>query len=245
MRWWMVAGYGLSIVAHIGFAAGIGSIPKTRPRKVSVVKVFDAKPAKKKAAEEEKKPPPVENKPKPPPPPKNTPPPAPTNAAPPPTPQAAMAALPDFGISLSGGGEGGIAIPVAGLMAASGAAANAGPAAARGPAPEKRVKASAPKPSDAPSGCIEEPTKPKAIEKAQPQYVDEARAANVEGVVKVEFRVGADGEVIDAKVLQGLGHGLDQAALAAAKRWKFNPATRCGKPVESRHIVSMRFQLGD
>ena len=63
--------------------------------------------------------------------------------------------------------------------------------------------------------------------------------------MKVEFRVGADGEVIDAKVLQGLGHGLDQAAIAAAKRWKFSPATRCGKPVESRHIVSMRFQLGD
>jgi protein TonB len=130
-------------------------------------------------------------------------------------------------------------------MAAAGPGANGGSSGARGPASEKRVKAAAPKPSDAADGCVEEPTKPKAIEKAQPQYVDEARAANIEGVVKVEFRVGADGEVIDAKVLQGLGHGLDQAALAAAKRWKFSPAMRCGKPVESRHVVSMRFQLGD
>ncbi|HKQ70770.1 MAG TPA: energy transducer TonB, partial [Polyangiaceae bacterium] len=103
----------------------------------------------------------------------------------------------------------------------------------------------APKPSDAADSCIEEATKPKAVEKAQAQYVDEARAANVEGVVKVEMRVSATGEVVDAKVLSGLGHGLDQAAIAAAKRWKFNPATKCGKPVEAKYTVSMRFQLGD
>jgi periplasmic protein TonB len=246
MRWWTIAGCGLSLIVHVGLSAGIGSIPKTRPpRKVSTVKMFDAKPAKKKAAEEEQKPAKVDEKPKPPPPPKNTPPPAPT-AATPPTPQATMAALPDFGLSLGGGVEGGgIAIPVAGMAAN---AANANSAANRGagggPA-EKRVRAAAPKPSEAADGCIEEPTKPKAVEKVQPQYVDEARAANVEGVVKVEFRVGADGEVLEARVIQGLGHGLDQAAVAAAKRWKFNPALRCGKPVESRHVVSMRFQLGD
>ena len=35
--------------------------------------------------------------------------------------------------------------------------------------------------------------------------------------------------MIDVRIVQGLGHGLDESAVAAAKRWKFNPATRCGK----------------
>jgi len=159
-----------------------------------------------------------------------------------------MAALPDFGLSLGGGGgEGGIAIPVAGMAAAaSGGGANAAGGGSRGPAVEKKVKAAAPKPSEASDGCIEETTKPKAISKVTPQYIGSAaHAANVEGVCKVEIRVGADGDVIDSRILQGIGHGMDEIVIAATKQWKFNPATRCGKPVESRHIVSMRFQLGD
>jgi protein TonB len=238
----MIAAYGLSAVAHIGLAAGIGSIPKERPRKVSVVKVFDAKAPKKKAAEEDKKPPKVENKPKPPPPPKNTPPPAPTNAAPPP-PQAPMAALPDFGLSLSGGGEGGIAIPLAGMIAAAGTVNRAAGPAAGGGGGEKRVKAAAPKPTDASDGCVEDPIKPKPVSRSQPQYVDEARNASIEGVVKFELRIGPDGEVIDVRILQGLGHGLDQSVLATVKTWKFNPGTRCGKPVESRYVSQIRFGL--
>jgi|SRR5450432_1680572 len=244
MRWWVITGYGLSVVAHIGFAAGIGSIRKDHPRPPTVITAFESK--KSKSAEKDK---PKEDKPPPPPPkkslepppaPKNTPPP-PTNTSPTPAGHEAMAALPDFGISLGGGADGvGIAVPVAGM-------ANAGPerAAAAGGSQEKRVKGPAPKPTDAADACVEEATKPKSVDRVQPQYTDEARSANVEGVVKVEFRIDANGDVIDAHVISGLGHGLDQAALAAAKRWKFSPATKCGKPVESRHVVGMRFQLGD
>jgi protein TonB len=83
------------------------------------------------------------------------------------------------------------------------------------------------------------------VDKVLGQYTDEARSANVEGVVKLEVRIDANGDVVDARVISGLGHGLDQSALAAAKRWKFNPATKCGKPVESKYVFNMRFQLGD
>jgi periplasmic protein TonB len=245
MRWWVITGYGLSVVAHIGFAAGIGSIRKDHPRpQPTIVKVFETKKAKSKEADKEKEkppPPPPKKSLEPPPPPKNTPPP-PTNTSPTPAGHEAMAALPDFGISLGGGADGaGIAVPIAGQSSAGPERAVAG---GGGPA-EKKVKGPAPKPTDAADACVEEATKPKSVDKVQPQYTDEARSANVEGVVKVEFRIDANGDVVDARVISGLGHGLDQAALAAAKRWKFNPATKCGKPVESRHVVSMRFQLGD
>src|SRR5260221_1454528 len=120
MRWWVIAGYGLSVVAHIGFAAGIGSIRKDHPRpQPTIVKVFESKKEKKKEAEKEKPPPPPPKKSlEPPPPPKNTPPP-PTNTSPTPAGHEAMAALPDFGISLGGGADGvGIAVPIGGTASA-------------------------------------------------------------------------------------------------------------------------------
>jgi protein TonB len=241
MRWWALLGYSASLAVHFGLAAGVGSIPKERPRRATTVKVFEAKKEKKKEAEPEKKEakPPPPKRAETPPAPKNTPP-LPTNATATPAGHEAMAALPDFGISLGGGVESGIAVPMGG-MASNAAAGHA----ANGAAVDKKVRGTAPKPSDAANVCVEEALKPKPIERTAPQYSDEARAANVEGVVKVELSVNAAGEVVDARILTGLGHGLDQAALVAAKRWKFNPATRCGKPIESKHVVSMRFQLGD
>jgi protein TonB len=44
-------------------------------------------------------------------------------------------------------------------------------------------------------------------------------------------------------VVEGLGHGLDEAAVAALRGAKFNPATHCGQPVSSTFVVSVRFAL--
>jgi protein TonB len=245
MRWWAAAGYSLSIAVHFGLAAGVGSIRKDHPRRPTTVKVFETKKEKKKEPEPEKKenkPPPPPKKVEAPPPPKNTPPP-PTNATPTPAGHEAMAALPDFGIALSGGGEGGIAVPVAGLTAN----AAAGPRAAGGPAPtEKKVKGPAPKPTDATDACVEEATKPKPTDKTAPQYIGSAaQSAGVEGLLAIEFTVDATGEVVDVKVVSGSNPKLDELALPAAKRWKFAPATKCGKPVPSKYITRMRFTLGE
>jgi protein TonB len=242
MRWWAALGYGLSVAVHFGLAAGVSSIRKDHPRKATVVKVFEAKREKKKEPEPEKKEakPPPPKKAEPPPQPKNTPPP-PTNTSPTPAGHEAMAALPDFGIALGGGVEGGIAVPVAG-MAANAAAQHARGAAAPS---EKKVRGPAPKPTDAADACVEEPIKPKALERVTPQASDEAKASNIEGVVTVECTVSASGEVVDARVTSGLGHGLDENAVVAAKRWKFSPATKCGKPIEAKYVIRMRFVAGD
>jgi protein TonB len=242
MRWWAVAGYSLSIVVHFGLAAGVGSIRKDHPRRPTTVKVFETKKKEKKKEEEKKEdkpPPPPPKKVEAPPQPKNTPPP-PTNVTPTPAGHEAMAALPDFGIALSGGGEGGIAVPVAGVTANA-----AGPAAGAGPG-EKKVRGPAPKPSDAADACVEEPTKPKPTDKTLPQYVGSAaQSAGIEGVLKVEFTVDASGDVVDVHIISGSNPKLDELVLPAAKRWKFSPSTKCGKPVPSKYITTMRFSLGD
>ena len=72
---------------------------------------------------------------------------------------------------------------------------------------------------------------------------DDARAAGIEGKVRVELTLTPEGTVADAKVIEGLGHGLDEAAIAALRGATFAPATRCGKPVAATFTVSVRFTL--
>lgn len=57
----------------------------------------------------------------------------------------------------------------------------------------------------------------------RPEYTPEARAAGLQGSVMLRLEVGADGAVTTAHVVRGLGMGLDQTALAAAKQWHYEP----------------------
>jgi protein TonB len=91
--------------------------------------------------------------------------------------------------------------------------------------------------------CADPPAKPKPIKVLQPAYTDDARSAAIEGRVRVEITVDETGAVTSARVLAGLGHGLDESALAAAKGSTFAAAVRCGKPVRSTFTIGMRFSL--
>lgn len=147
---------------------------------------------------------------------------------------AAFDGLPDFGVSLTGGVNGtGIALPVG------------GGGVARERAVEKVVrKAAAPVAAALPSdGCDEPAAKPKPISVPQPGYTDDAQAAAIEGKVRVQLTVDETGKVVDVKLIAGLGHGLDEAALAAARRATFEPALHCGKPTQATFTISMRFKL--
>jgi protein TonB len=94
-----------------------------------------------------------------------------------------------------------------------------------------------------PQPCEPPLVKARALELPAPAYSEEARAASIEGKVRVELTVDSTGRVASARVLQGLGHGLDEAALAAAKEGRFEPARRCGEAVESTFVISIRFTL--
>src|SRR5215469_9103198 len=79
--------------------------------------------------------------------------------------------------------------------------------------------------------------------KPNPVYTDEARAMKLEGEVLLEVMFGANGQLHVNRVVRGLGHGLDEAAIAAANRMRFKPAMRTGTPVDSTAIVHVVFQL--
>jgi TonB family protein len=81
--------------------------------------------------------------------------------------------------------------------------------------------------------------------KPRPAYTDAARAAKVEGEVLVEVLFTAAGEVVVQRIIQGLGYGLDESALAAARNIKFRPARRSGQPVDVVGVVHIIFRLAE
>jgi periplasmic protein TonB len=87
-------------------------------------------------------------------------------------------------------------------------------------------------------------TAPKVVYKPRPEYTAEARALHLEGTVSVRLRVSASGSVQVLGVLSGLGHGLDQAAEAAVRNTRFQPAKDAsGNPVDWEGVVNVAFQL--
>ena len=81
------------------------------------------------------------------------------------------------------------------------------------------------------------------VYKPTPKYTDEARKLNLEGEVLLEVLFGANGELHVNRVVRGLGHGLDEAAVTAATKIRFKPAQRNGSAVDSTAIVHVTFQL--
>jgi protein TonB len=74
-------------------------------------------------------------------------------------------------------------------------------------------------------------------------YPPEAKARNIEGPVVLEILIDAAGRVRDAKLISGPGAGLNEAALAAIKLFKFSPAEVDGKAVTVRTRFTYRFVL--
>jgi TonB family protein len=74
-------------------------------------------------------------------------------------------------------------------------------------------------------------------------YPSGARADEVEGDVGVEIVVDREGRVVEARVVRPAGHGFDDAALTAIRRYRFTPAQREGNPVRVRMPWSVQFRL--
>jgi len=79
--------------------------------------------------------------------------------------------------------------------------------------------------------------------KPNPVYTDEARSLKLEGEVLLEVSFSANGTLHVNKVVRGLGHGLDEAAVAAANKIRFKPAMRYSQPVDSTAVVHVTFQM--
>ena len=79
--------------------------------------------------------------------------------------------------------------------------------------------------------------------KPNPVYTQEARDMKLEGEVLLEVSFSANGTLHVNRVVRGMGHGLDEAAITAANKIRFKPALRYGQPVDSTAVVHVTFQL--
>jgi TonB family protein len=83
------------------------------------------------------------------------------------------------------------------------------------------------------------------LSKPTPAYTKEARMKNIEGEVLLEMQFCATGEARVLRMVRGLGAGLDESAVAAARGIRFRPATRDGGAVDFDAIVHIVFQLAN
>ena len=88
-------------------------------------------------------------------------------------------------------------------------------------------------------------TNPTLIKHVDPSYTGAAMRAKIQGEVWLAAVVQVNGRLTDIKVIKSLdqNHGLDSAAIAAAKKWVFAPGTKGGKAVPVRISVVMEFKL--
>ncbi len=61
------------------------------------------------------------------------------------------------------------------------------------------------------------------------------------GDVVIEVTIDSQGKVVETKIVQAIGHGIDEKIEATLRRWHYQPATLDGTPVASRHDVHFHF----
>jgi len=83
------------------------------------------------------------------------------------------------------------------------------------------------------------------LNKPNPVYSTDGRTLRIEGDVVLEVVFLASGQMQVTRVVSGLGHGLDEAAMQAAKQIRFRPAKRDGQPVDFPARVRIRFRLAE
>jgi TonB family protein len=86
-------------------------------------------------------------------------------------------------------------------------------------------------------------TLPQVVKEVKPVYTYDAMIDRVEGVVHIQAVVGTDGAVRTACVTRTLHDQLDVLALAAAKRWMFQPGVLKGLPVAVIVTIELSYVL--
>jgi TonB family protein len=100
-------------------------------------------------------------------------------------------------------------------------------------------------PADAPPAIEGELSRPKLLERgAQPQYTEAARRAGTRGTIVLNMIIDESGALREPWVARNIpeSRGLEASALDAVCRWRFQPASRGGRPVAVYYTLSVSFE---
>ena len=80
------------------------------------------------------------------------------------------------------------------------------------------------------------------LHRVEPEYPEEARQQQIQGLVVLDVRISRDGEVQKVNVVSGQ-YLLADAAITAVKMWRFNPRKVKGQATEMQTTVTLNFRL--
>ena len=83
----------------------------------------------------------------------------------------------------------------------------------------------------------------KILSKQKASYTEAARKAGVQGTIQLAVLFSANGRIENLMLIKGLGYGLDQQAMTAARRITFAPMKRDGKPVSTVKLMEYSFAI--
>src|ERR1039457_725680 len=63
----------------------------------------------------------------------------------------------------------------------------------------------------------------------------------IQGDVVVEVTIDEQGNVIETKLIRGIGYGIEDRVLATLRQWHFRPASKDGVTIASQHIVTFHY----
>ena len=84
---------------------------------------------------------------------------------------------------------------------------------------------------------------PRLLKKVNPEYPEGARKERIEGVVILEATTDEEGSVTDVRILRSKDPLLDEAAIDAVRKWKYEPFYIKGEPKGVIFTVTVRFRL--
>jgi TonB family protein len=84
---------------------------------------------------------------------------------------------------------------------------------------------------------------PRVIERADPEYTEQAHAEKLEGTVVLSVIIMTDGFAHNINVTKKLGDGLDEKAVEAVQKWRFQPGMKDGVPVSVRATIEVNFRF--
>jgi len=81
---------------------------------------------------------------------------------------------------------------------------------------------------------------PTVLSRVNPLYPNTARDFGTHGLVRMNTLISPTGDVVDVQVVEGLPHGLSEAAADAVRQWKFAPTMRDGvaMPVLTEVVIA-------
>jgi protein TonB len=100
------------------------------------------------------------------------------------------------------------------------------------------------KPATTPPDSVTQTARPQGGYQVRPAYPSAPRRLGIQGTTMLRVHVLADGRIGDVRVEHSAGHpDLDQAAMEAVRRWRFEPARRGADAVAMWVLLPVEFRL--